>query len=77
MTKQERIERVETAISAIARMIVSLTIPLWGLVMLILGLADRSFWWIGCGALVLGVGAILLVANPLVWPLVRDLEYDR
>lgn len=77
MTKQERLERAERTISAIARMIVSLIIPLWGLTMLILGLADHSLWWIACGALVLGVGAILLVANPLVWPLLRDLEYDR
>jgi len=77
MTKEERLERAETTISVITRMIVSLIIPLWGLVMLILGLADRSWWWIACGGLVLGFGAILLVANPLVWPLVRDLEYDR
>lgn len=77
MTKQERLERAETAISAIARMIVSLIVPLWGLAMLILGLADHSLWWVACGVLVLGVGAILLVANPLVWPLLRDLEYDR
>jgi hypothetical protein len=77
MTKQERLERAEAMISAIVRMIVSLTIPLWGVVMLILGLADRSLWWIASGGVVLGVGAILLVANPLVWPLLRDLEYDR
>ena len=77
MTREERIARVEKMISAVARMVVSLIVPLWGLVMLILGLSDHSLLWLGCGSVVFGFGAILLVANPLVWPLVRDLEYDR
>jgi hypothetical protein len=77
MTREERLTRVEKTIGAVARMVVSLMVPLWGLMILILGVNHHSLWWIGCGAVVFGVGAILLVANPLVWPLVRDLEYDR
>lgn len=67
-------EKVEAAISFVARLLISLVLPAWALVMLALGLRWGSWWWIGCGVAVGAIGAVLLVANPLIWPLVRDAE---
>jgi TRAP-type mannitol/chloroaromatic compound transport system permease large subunit len=58
-------EQAEHAISALMRFVVSLIIPLWALVMLVLGVEYRSIWWLGCGVAVGGVGLLLLVGNPL------------
>lgn len=67
-------EKAEAAIGFVARLLISLVLPAWGLSMLALGLWWGSWWWLGCGAAVGVVGAVLLVANPLIWPLVRDSE---
>jgi hypothetical protein len=61
----DRAEQAEHAISALMRFVVSLIIPVWALAMLALGVEYRSFWWLGCGAVVGGVGLLLLVGNPL------------
>jgi len=61
----DRQEQAEHAMSVLMRFGVSLIIPLWALIMLVLGLEDRSLWWIGCGLVVGAVGLLLLVGNPL------------
>ena len=61
----DRQEQAEHAMSVLMRFGVSLIIPLWALIMLVLGLEDRSWWWIGCGLVVGAIGLLLLVGNPL------------
>ena len=65
----DRQEQAEHAISALMRFVVSLIIPLWALAMLVLGLENRSLWWIGCGVVVGAIGLLFLVGNPLASPL--------
>jgi len=65
-------EKIEATVSFAARMVISALLPVWGLAMLILGFAWGSPWWIICGAVTAGVGLILAVGNPLVWPLVGE-----
>ncbi|HUA34371.1 MAG TPA: hypothetical protein VMA09_12250 [Candidatus Binataceae bacterium] len=62
-------ERAENAMSALMRLGVSLIMPLWGLIMLVLGLRDHSLWWIGCGVVVGAVGLLLFVGSPLAQPI--------
>ena len=68
---------MEATVSFVARMVISLILPLWGLAMLILGLAWASLWWIVCGAVTGGIGLILAVGNPLIWPLVSEPQVRR
>ena len=72
-----REERAERAVGSVLRCAISLILPLWGLVMLVLGLLHGSLWWIGSGLAVMGVGAVMMVASPLVYPLLRDLDGER
>ena len=65
-------EKIEATVSFVARMVISLVLPVWGLAMLILGVAWASPWWIICGAVTAGIGLILAVGNPYVWPLVSE-----
>ena len=67
-------EKIEATVSFVARMVISLILPVWGLAMLILGIARVSPWWIICGAVTAGVGLILAVGNPLIWPIVSEVE---
>jgi len=62
-------ERAENAMSALMRFGVSLIMPLWGLIMLMLGISDRSPWWIACGVVVGAIGVLFLVGNPLAAPI--------
>jgi len=39
-------DRVQESISWSLRLIVSLTLPLWGIVLIVLGVKDGSLWWI-------------------------------
>ena len=64
----DRQERAEHAMSALMRFVVSLIIPIWAIVMLILGVEYRSLWWLACGLAVGVVGLLLLVGNPLASP---------
>jgi hypothetical protein len=47
------------------RLVLSLVLPAWGLIMLGLGIAYGSWWWILTGLATLGVGAVGFVGNPL------------
>ncbi len=63
---------VEKSINAIIRLLVSLTIPAWGLTTLGLGLQTGSAWWIVSGAVIAVAGAIVLIGSPLI----RRFAYD-
>jgi hypothetical protein len=65
----DRQEQAERAMSALMRFGISLIIPLWALVMLVLGLENGSLWWIGCGLVVGAIGLLFMVGNPLAGPL--------
>lgn len=65
-------ERAEYAVSLLMRLLVSLALPLWGLVMLILGITYVSGWWIGCGLVVGAIGLLFLVGSPLTDPIFKD-----
>lgn len=62
-------ERAENLMSALMRFGVSLIMPLWGLIMLLLGISYRAPWWIGCGVVVGAIGILFLVGNPLAAPI--------
>jgi hypothetical protein len=49
---------------------VALVIPVWGLVMLGLGLEWGEGWWIASGAVVLAIGAVLFCRSSLVAALI-------
>jgi len=65
-------EATEAKVSFAVRMAVSAVIPVWGIAVLLLGVARVSPWWIICGVVTAGVGLILAVGNPLVWPVVNE-----
>ncbi len=64
--KPQQIEKVDRAISLIMGWIVSLALPVWGLVTLVLGAVWNSPWWIATGIVVGAVGVVMAVGNPFV-----------
>jgi hypothetical protein len=72
-----REERAERAIDSALRLGISLILPLWGLVMIVLGLRHGSLWWLGSGVAVMGVGAVMMVASPLIRPLIGGIRGER
>lgn len=60
--------QTERAISFVMRLIVSLLLPGWGVVMIILGLTDGSGWWVITGLTVLAIGVVLFAGSSLVSP---------
>jgi hypothetical protein len=70
-------EKAENAMSALMRFVTSLIIPIWALAMLALGVKYRSLWWLGTGAVVGGIGLLLLVGNPLAAPILDNRETWR
>ena len=65
-------ERAEYAVSVLMRLLVSLALPVWGLVMLIIGIMYVSGWWIGCGLVVGAIGLLFFVGSPLTDPIFKD-----
>jgi drug/metabolite transporter (DMT)-like permease len=65
-------ERAERAVSMLMRLGISLVMPIWALAMLLLGLRDRSGWWIIFGLIVGGLGALFFVGSPLTDPIFKD-----
>ncbi|HLH78169.1 MAG TPA: hypothetical protein VKV28_15300 [Candidatus Binataceae bacterium] len=57
--------RAQLLASFALRMLISLALPVWGVVMIGLGVVWASGWWGGCGVAVLGVGLLLALGNPL------------
>ncbi len=60
--------QAERAVSFVMRLIVSLLLPGWGVVMIILGLTDGSTWWVITGLTVLAIGVVLFAGSSLVSP---------
>ena len=71
MTKEQRIERADRAVSVLIRLLVSALLPLWGLGMLALGIFWGSWWWIACGVVTGAVGLLMLVGSPIAAPFLR------
>jgi hypothetical protein len=59
---------VERTVSFIIRLVVSLLLPAWGLVMIVLGVTWGMGWWIATGLVVLAIGAVLFAGSSLVTP---------
>lgn len=59
-------QKVDTVVSLVIRLLVSLVLPLWGLAMLALGAIYPSAWWIVSGVSVCIIGAVTFVSGPLV-----------
>jgi hypothetical protein len=49
---------LQNAVSTVIRFFVSLLLPAWGVIMVLLGIYWRSGWWIGTGAATLFIGVI-------------------
>ena len=54
------------SVSYVIRFVASLAISVWGLVMVLLGIAQGYFLWIAVGLVVGGIGLPLLASNPMV-----------
>ncbi|HUO05621.1 MAG TPA: hypothetical protein VMU16_10540 [Candidatus Binataceae bacterium] len=58
-------EKAEHTVSVLMRLGISLVIPVWALIMVLLGIEYRSLWWLGTGLAVGGAGLLLFVGSPL------------
>ena len=68
----EPAERAENAVSILMRLLISFALPMWGLAMLLLGIRNRSPWWIGCGLATGAIGLLFFVGSPLTDPIFKD-----
>lgn len=59
------VEKAERAISVLIRLGISAILPLWALLMIVLGVEYRSLWWFGTGIAVGAVGILFLAGSPL------------
>jgi len=59
------VEKAERAVSALIRLGISAILPLWALLMIVLGIEYRSLWWFGTGIAVGAVGVLFLAGSPL------------
>jgi hypothetical protein len=59
-------DTAQESISFIVRLLVSLILPLWGVVLIVLGIQDGSLWWIGSGVAIAAAGALTFIGSPLV-----------
>ena len=57
---------VQESISWILRLVVSLILPLWGAVLVVIGLKYGSAWWIASGIAIAAVGAVTFIGAPLI-----------
>ena len=68
----EPVERAERSMSILARLGISAILPAWGLAMIVLGIVDRSLWWLGTGVAVGAVGLLFMAGSPLASLVMRD-----
>ena len=61
----DQIEKAERAVSALIRLGVSAILPVWALLMIVLGLEYRSPWWLGTGLVVAAIGVLFLAGSPI------------
>jgi len=59
------VEKAERAVSAVIRLGISAVLPLWALLMIVLGVEYRSLWWFGTGIVVGAVGVLFLAGSPI------------
>jgi hypothetical protein len=59
-------DKVQGWVSWTMRLIVSLILPLWGIVLIVLGIKDGSAWWIASGVAVGAAGAVTFIGSPLM-----------
>jgi hypothetical protein len=68
----DQIEKAERAVSVLMRLGIAAILPLWALIMIVLGLEYRSVWWIGTGVVVGAVGLLFLAGSPLADLIMKD-----
>jgi len=68
----DQVEKAERAISALIRLGISAVLPLWALLMIVLGLEYRSLWWLGTGVVVGGIALLFLAGSPIADLILRD-----
>jgi hypothetical protein len=61
-----RTDKAQESISWILRLAVSLILPLWGLVLVVLGIRHGSAWWIASGVTIAAAGAVTFIGSPLI-----------
>jgi hypothetical protein len=67
----DQVEKAERAVSALIRFGISAILPVWALVMIVLGAEYRSLWWLGTGVVVAAIGLLFLAGSPfadLIYP---------
>ncbi len=60
--------KAERMASFIIRLVVSLLLPVWGLIMIVLGVTWGMGSWIATGLMVLAIGVVLFAGSSLVTP---------
>lgn len=68
----DQVEKAERAVSVLMRLGIAAILPLWALIMIVLGLEYRSLWWIGTGVVVGAVGLLFLAGSPLADLIMKD-----
>jgi len=61
----DQVEKAERAISALIRFGISAILPIWALLMIVLGAEYRSPWWLGTGLVVAAIGILFLAGSPI------------
>lgn len=61
----DQVERAERAVSALIRFGISAILPVWALLMIVLGVEYRSPWWLGTGLVVGAIGVLFLAGSPI------------
>jgi len=61
----DQVEKAERAISALVRLGISAILPVWALLMIVLGVEYRSPWWLGTGLVVGAIGVLFLAGSPI------------
>jgi hypothetical protein len=64
--------KAERIASFIIRLVVSLLLPVWGLIMIVLGVTWGMGWWIATGLVVLAIGVVLFAGSSLATPFLGD-----
>jgi hypothetical protein len=68
----DQVERAEKTVSILMRLGTSALLPLWGLIMIVLGVEFRSLWWLGTGLVVGAIGVLFLAGSPLADLFMKD-----
>ncbi len=68
----DQIEKAEGVISVLMRLGIAAILPIWALIMIVLGLEYRSIWWLGTGVVVGAIGVLFLAGSPLADLIMKD-----